>query len=185
MAFAGGTVYALKGGGTDEFWTYNTSDDKWYTATQLTAGAKKVKAGGALVVARDVNALYAFRGNGTREFWKYGPIATFCPNGVLPGGTELKAIQEQTALRNPRFALRVMPNPFARMTTVSYAIPKSGNVSLSLYDVTGKLVTTLANGYTTAGNHSALVNAEQLVRGIYLLRLETNDYHTTEKLIIE
>jgi hypothetical protein len=187
QAFAGGTVYALKGGGTNEFWTFNTTDDKWYTATELTAGAKKVKAGGALVTARDVSALYAFRGNGTREFWKYGPIATFYPNYVLPGGSELKAVQGLTTARKNQFALSVAPNPFTSSLnpSIAYSLPKSGNVSLRLFDISGKLVTTLASGYTTAGSHSALLNAEQLARGIYVLKFETDGYNTTEKLIIE
>jgi len=181
MAFAGGTVYALKGGGTNEFWTFNTTDDKWYTATELTAGVKKVKAGGALTAAGDVNALFAFRGNNTLEFYKFGPVvfsafsAPNTPKSVMSAGVEVVS----------RYKLQVTPNPFVRVANVSYAVPKSGNVSLSLYDVTGKLVTTLANGYTTAGNHSALVNAEKLASGIYLLKFESDNYTTTSKLTIE
>jgi 5-hydroxyisourate hydrolase-like protein (transthyretin family) len=46
-------------------------------------------------------------------------------------------------------------------------------------------VTTLANGYVTAGNHSTLVNAEKLASGIYLLKFESDNYTTSSKLIIE
>jgi hypothetical protein len=181
MAFAGGTVYALKGGNTNEFWTYKTDDDKWYTATELTAGAKKVKGGGALVGAKDVNALYAFRGNNTLEFWKYSPVffSVFAQPKGFP--SEMAAGSQNIS----GYKLLVAPNPFARTTSVSYAVPKSGNVSLRLYDVTGKLVTTLANGYVTAGNHSTLVNAEKLASGIYLLKFESDNYTTSSKLIIE
>ena len=180
-AYAGQTVYALKGGNTNEFWTYQCDSHRWIIGAELTAGTKRVKGGGALVAVKDVNALFAFRGNNTAEFWKFGPIAfSICAapkafNGVMSAGVQTVS----------RYSLLVAPNPFTRVANVSYAVPKSGNLSLKLYDVTGKLVTTLANGYTVAGNHNALINAEKLARGIYLLKFDSDDYKTTSKLIIE
>jgi hypothetical protein len=184
-AYAGNVVYALKGGNTDEFWTYKTDEDKWYVATQLTAGSKKVKGGGALVVAKDVSALYAFRGNNTREYWKYGPIGTF---SYMPGvGNEPKEVQGLTTVQKNQFALSIAPNPFTTATAISYSLPKSGDVSLKLYDVTGKLVSTLANGRHPAGSYSysLLTTHHSLARGIYVLKFESDGYNTTEKLIIE
>jgi hypothetical protein len=181
MAYAGGTVYALKGGNTNEFFTYNTVTHVWVTSTDMPTVTKRVKAGGALVAAEAVGSLYAFRGNNTLEFWKFGPVvfsafsAPNTPKSVMNAGVEVVS----------RYKLQVTPNPFVRVANVSYAVPKSGNVSLRLYDVTGKLVTTLANGYTTAGNHNAPVNAEKLASGIYLLKFESDNYTTTSKLIIE
>jgi hypothetical protein len=40
------------------------------------------------------------------------------------------------------------------MARVSYSVPQSGNVSLKLYGVTGKLAITLASGYHAAGNYA-------------------------------
>ena len=64
-------------------------------------------------------------------------------------------------------------------------MPKAGNVSLKLYDVTGALVTTLVRGYTPVGTHSTLLTSEKLALGIYLLKFESESYTATSKLIIE
>jgi hypothetical protein len=48
----------------------------------------------------------------------------------------------------------VLPNPFTSRTTISYSLPKAGNVALKLYDVTSELVSTLVKGYRSAGSYS-------------------------------
>jgi hypothetical protein len=172
-------VYALKGGGTDEFWTYNTSDDKWYTATEMTAGARKVKAGGALTYADNDRVLYAFRGNNTLQFWCYNPGTPFFTPATKYEGV-MGGAQAGTSSR-----LAVAPNPFTSAAAIRYSLSKPGNISLKLYDISGKLVTTLAGGYATSGSHTAHLDARNLASGIYLLKFESNGYTTTEKLIIE
>jgi endo-1,4-beta-xylanase len=64
-------------------------------------------------------------------------------------------------------------------------VPKAGNVSLKLYDVTGKLVKTLVQGYTTVGSHTTGISAEKLASGIYLLKYESAGEHATQKLIVQ
>jgi serine protease AprX len=81
--------------------------------------------------------------------------------------------------------LAVVPNPFSNATTISYSLPKPGDVSLKLYDVTGQLVKVLASGYHNAGTSSFLVPRSSLSSGIYMLKLVTENSSTTEKLIIE
>jgi len=181
-AAVGRTVYALKGGNTNELWYFFADANHWAHGTDLTVGLKKVKGGGALTYSDGDEALYAFRGNGTREFWHYGPVASF---DVFAANSGPKAVQGLTALPRTEFALRIAPNPFARAAAITYSLPEAGAVSLKLYDVSGKLVTVLARGNATAGSHGALVDAEKLARGIYLLKFESENYTTTEKLIIE
>ena len=91
----------------------------------------------------------------------------------------------ESGVRTSTFALRTFPNPFTNATTISYSLPKAGNVSLRLYDVTGKLVTTLASGYHEAGTSSFIVHRSSFSSGIYLLKLQTETSTTTAKLIVE
>jgi hypothetical protein len=187
MAFYSKAVYALKGGNTDEFWMFSCSDQQWHVQTQLTAGSKRVKGGGALAIAKDIGALYAFRGNNTLELWRYGPIASFEFAPVI--GNEVKnETQGQSSVRGSQFVLRIAPNPFTSSLSpsISYSLPRTGNISLRLYDVAGKLMTTLARGYTLAGSHTARLNVDKLARGVYLLRYEYEGNNTaTCRLIIE
>ena len=180
LAYHNGVIYALKGGNTNEFWCYKCDSNDWTNLTDITGAIKRVKGGGALVYAPSTDALYALKGNNTRGFYMYWPLAAF--------GTSFSANSNEMAnsstlqLSN---SLRVAPNPFTNAATIAYSLPKAGNASLKLYDVTGKLVSVLAQGYVTAGSHSARVEAATLAHGIYLLKLTTEGYSTTKKLILE
>jgi hypothetical protein len=182
------TVYALKGGNTDEFWMFDCASRKWSEQTQLPAGAKRVKGGGALTFSDADKSLYAFRGNNSREYWKYGPIAA--DGSRLTAGSQPEEVQVSSlsVIRNP--SLRVAPNPSSGTASISYSLPKSGVVSLKLYDVAGKLVKTLVSGRRSAGGHSIRISdlglgASRLGSALYLLRYEAGEYRATEKLVIE
>jgi hypothetical protein len=143
-------------------------------------GGKKVKGGGALVYASGPNALYEFKGNNTREFYRYG-ISTYCSEIATQNPNEMGNFQLSTL----NLKLAVAPNPFSNTTTINYTLPSSGNVSLKLYDVTGKLARTLGSGYHTAGTSSFTVPRSSLSSGIYVLKLESGGFTTTSKIIIE
>jgi hypothetical protein len=185
MAYYGNAVYALKGGGTDEFWRFNCADQTWSVQPQLPPGLKKVKGGGALTFSDANKSLYAFRGNNTREFWKYGPLGA---DGLrLSASGQRKSVQGSAVVRSAEFGLRIAPTPFTTAATITYSLAKPGNVSLKLYDITGKLKATLASGNHPAGEYGTQLTAgrSQLSAGVYLLEYEAGDYRTTEKLVIE
>lgn len=63
------------------------------------------------------------------------------------------------------------PNPFNPATTIQFGLPEKSQVQLTVYNITGELVTTLANGEYPAGSHRVVFDASQLASGIYLYRL--------------
>jgi hypothetical protein len=85
-----------------------------------------------------------------------------------------------------RTQIRVGPNPCRDRTRIEYTLAAPGRVSLKLYDVVGKLVSTLFNGYHPAGSYSysLLTTHYSLASGIYLLRFETEDCRITRKLTV-
>jgi hypothetical protein len=76
------------------------------------------------------------------------------------------------------------PNPFNPSTTISYTLPESGKVLLSVYDVNGRLVNNLVNGYREAGAHEATFEATNLPSGIYIYRLTAGEYNATGKMVL-
>ncbi|MDF1611824.1 multiheme c-type cytochrome [Stygiobacter electus] len=76
------------------------------------------------------------------------------------------------------------PNPFNPTTNIKFALPKSGNVKLVVYDITGKEVTTLVNNYLNAGQYTFEFNAKNLASGIYLYRIETDNFVKVNKMIL-
>ena len=173
-------VWALKGGNTNEFWQYHTTDHKWYTAAPVPTGTKNVNGGGALAYSPVTRMLYGFRGNNQRDFFLFNPFpimfATEAKNqGVMGGGVQA----------NLTYKLAVSPNPFSGAACVSYSLARPGSISLKLYDISGKLVTTLARGYANSGCYTTSIDARKLSHGIYLLKFESEGYTSTATLILE
>ena len=76
------------------------------------------------------------------------------------------------------------PNPFNPSTVISYALPKSGFVSLKVYNLLGKEIAVLVNGEMAAGNHSVTFDASGLASGIYLYTLNTGGVRETRKMML-
>ena len=77
------------------------------------------------------------------------------------------------------------PNPFNPLTTISYSIPKSDHVILSIYDLLGQEIVTLVNEFQNTGNYTINFNAKNLSSGIYLYKLQFGDKFTdTKKMIL-
>ncbi len=79
------------------------------------------------------------------------------------------------------------PNPFSSNTWISYSLPDNGNVSLTIYDLTGELVRTLQNGHQPAGKHTVMWDGlndfgNRVSSGIYFYSLKTEGFVETKKL---
>ncbi len=77
-------------------------------------------------------------------------------------------------------AWNIYPNPFNPETTISFSIPESGDVELSVYNVKGQKVTTLVDSRLDSGNHSVSwqgkdSNGDSVSSGIYLYRLRIDN----------
>ena len=76
------------------------------------------------------------------------------------------------------------PNPFNPETNIKFTIPKSGIVTLKIYDVSGKEVSTLVNEVKNAGNYIAGFNAGDLPSGAYFYRLESEGFSAAKKMML-
>jgi hypothetical protein len=76
------------------------------------------------------------------------------------------------------------PNPFNPVTKINYALPKSGFVTLKVYDMLGREVVSLVNENKVSGNYSVDFNASSLTSGVYFYRLEVNGFVDTKKMML-
>ncbi len=81
------------------------------------------------------------------------------------------------------FSLSVCPNPFNPSTKVRFELPRPGNVSIRIYDLAGRLVATLLNGFVTGGAHEVVFNASNLSSGVYFLSFRTDAVTENRKLV--
>jgi len=76
------------------------------------------------------------------------------------------------------------PNPFNATTSITYILPKFQFVTLDIYDLLGRKVESLVNQKQPAGVHDISFNALDLSSGIYLYRLQTDEFSDTKKMIL-
>jgi hypothetical protein len=81
------------------------------------------------------------------------------------------------------------PNPFNPITTIEFALPRSGHVRISIYNTLGRQVRVLVNEPLPAGEYRITWNGRdfrgnQVASGIYLYRLEAGDFIVTKKMVL-
>jgi hypothetical protein len=81
------------------------------------------------------------------------------------------------------------PNPLARGTAISFSLPVGKDVSLEIYDVTGRCVRTLVDGFREAGTHSVFWNGrdgagERVPAGVYLYELRSGGVKKSRKMLL-
>jgi hypothetical protein len=81
------------------------------------------------------------------------------------------------------------PNPFNPVTNIDFSVAESGNVSLKVYDISGKEVSELINGFYTPGNYNVKWDAidsygNQLSSGIYIYQLNTKNGILSNRMVL-
>ncbi len=76
------------------------------------------------------------------------------------------------------------PNPFNPSTIINFEIPKSSFVKLRVYNSLGQLVTTLVNETKAKGKYSVEFNGANLPSGVYIYRIETDNFSASRKMIL-
>ncbi|MBK8981889.1 MAG: T9SS type A sorting domain-containing protein [Ignavibacteria bacterium] len=76
------------------------------------------------------------------------------------------------------------PNPFNPTTNINFDIPTDGNVSIKLFDVSGKEVAILMNEVKTAGYYTVNFNASSFSSGIYFYSISANNFAATKKMML-
>ncbi|MHC4497722.1 MAG: C25 family cysteine peptidase, partial [Planctomycetota bacterium] len=76
------------------------------------------------------------------------------------------------------------PNPFNPVTAIDYALPEAGRVQLAVYDVNGRLVANLVNGYRNAGLHQVSFDAAGLSSGVYIYRMSAGEFIASGKMVL-
>ena len=106
---------------------------------------------------------------------------------LYPSGIQDNSVD----LTKPIFTLaQFMPNPTRNSSlSIQYQTSEPQHITLSIFDVTGKLVKTLVNGEINAGTHTIVWNpndeqGKAIASGVYLCRLQGETQHMVQKLII-
>jgi hypothetical protein len=76
------------------------------------------------------------------------------------------------------------PNPFNPSTTIQYQLPRDSRVTLKVYDILGSEVVTLVNEEQQPGYYEVQFNAANFASGMYVYRLQANEYVSVKKMLM-
>jgi len=83
------------------------------------------------------------------------------------------------------FALEAAyPNPFNPTTMITYALPVAAQVRLALFDLSGREVAVLVDGWRAVGRHEVIFDGSPLTSGVYNYRLMAGDFRASGKLVL-
>jgi hypothetical protein len=99
------------------------------------------------------------------------------------GWDQVVAGQRAAALPE-RVEVSASPNPFNPATTIRFTLPQATPVNLSIYDISGRLVSPLLDGFRAAGTHEVTFDASGFPSGIYFARIEAGDFAAIQKLVL-
>ena len=76
------------------------------------------------------------------------------------------------------------PNPFNPTTSLSLDVPENGFVSVNVYNMTGQLVSTLADANMDAGSYSLTWDASDMSSGMYIVKAVMNGSVNVQKVML-
>ncbi len=124
----------------------------------------------------------------------FGDSCDVCPDlynpEQNPSDCDTNAIFEQQDAVPEKYALlQNYPNPFNARTLIEFVLSRGGHVQLDVYDILGRNVATLAEGYRAAGQQQAVWDGtdrdgKNVASGIYFYRLTTSDFSEMKKMVL-
>jgi len=76
------------------------------------------------------------------------------------------------------------PNPFNPSTKIVYSVTEASNINITVFDVLGREVEVLVDGFKSAGVYELTFNAENLPSGLYLYTFEAGTTRITKKMTL-
>ncbi len=122
--------------------------------------------------------------NGSLESSKIDLIKKWIDEGALE---KVLKIEDQVSLIKKFQLNQNYPNPFNPITTISYYVPTSELVDITIYDINGRIVKNLVSATQKAGYKSIQWNAtnnsgQKVNSGIYLYTIQAGDFRQTKKI---
>ncbi len=170
----------------------------WLTATELNNlgfEIQKIKVNENGVVSTNWDVVGFIRGKGNSADPQFYSYVDFSDAGTYNyrlkqvdfDGTikyspsiEVKTLFPEEYLLNQNY-----PNPFNPSTNIVFSIPEANNVTIKIFDVLGREITTLVNGYYQAGEHHIIFDASSfggLSSGLYIYQLNAGSYTSVKKM---
>lgn len=117
----------------------------------------------------------------TNQDLSYGNVSLWTYTWI---GNKMTDVNPENNLPNSYSLSQNYPNPFNPTTQIQYTIEKPGNVSLIVYDILGRKVAELVNGFQQSGKYTVSFDASKLATGVYVYKIESGSYSSIKKMML-
>ncbi len=118
------------------------------------------------------------------NFSKSGVDGSGSMDGWIASGWLDELQTDATALPQTLRLYQNYPNPFNPETTLRYDLPAPGHVTLTVYDLSGRSIARLVDGYQFAGTHTLQFDGSDLASGVYIYRLTASGSTVSGKMVL-
>lgn len=107
-------------------------------------------------------------------------------DGVVYGDTTSTLVDVEPDQLKPNSIVlgQNYPNPFNPSTTIPFRLNQSGRVKMTVYDISGREIRVLKNGFMESGDHQVTFQADEFPSGLYLVRLEAEGQVLSKKMML-
>lgn len=121
-----------------------------------------------------------------------GTVQGFTANGegfqlTSPNAIMIRVSDQPLSIdeEGAEFGVNVFPNPAADAANVSFELPNTADVAVTVTDLSGKVVYSNVMANTAAGKHNVNINTAQMAGGVYTVNFTTNNTVVTKKLVVK
>ncbi len=115
------------------------------------------------------------------EDLSYGTVTRWLNTWI---GNAWTGVEDESVSPNSYSLSQNYPNPFNPVTTIKYTIKEAGNVSLKVYDILGRVITTLVNQNQNQGSYTVNFDASKLASGMYIYKIEAGSFQAVRKMML-
>ena len=148
----------------------------------------------------DIPAMGYFDLSKTHGYFKHGDIPTFkllkqstgeiiVLDGDIPAWESnrlfrLSSLSEKVLAPQELSLINAYPNPFNPITTIKFGMPNDMNLSIQIFNLEGRLVDNLFDGFKSSGYHKLEWDGTNHPSGLYFIKIVAGNYVNTQKLML-
>ncbi len=186
-------IFAIKGGGCNEFWCFDTTSRIWTALETIpwNNNPKSVPKSGAAITAA-IDKVYLLKGNNTNEFWSILPVPPKISKDNLSDVNYVSNVISHIASSEKNnhilshLKIIVINNNIQRQLNIQYEISKPCLLGFKITDLTGRVIKNSILEYIKDGRYNTNIDTKDMKRGIYFIVFENNGkIIVNKKFIIE
>jgi Secretion system C-terminal sorting domain/FG-GAP-like repeat/ASPIC and UnbV len=159
---------------------WDSTGGRWYKQIRVCEG-NVIHYG--LGDSQSVDSVLVIWGSGRRDLLRN--VAANRTVTIVEGSSPLSSTVQKENSKPVSFKLEQnYPNPFNPSTIISYQLPKSSNVKITVFDMLGREIQTLLNERKSAGSYNTTFTANNLASGVYIYRIQADEFTMSKKMLL-